>query len=91
MICAYGEEAIFVASDACAGDSGGVLVEKDTNVSAYFSNRVTIVKLNVYYIGDQVAYGIVSWGHKACGQKGFPGVYTDIFHYKRWIERNMGL
>lgn len=30
-------------------------------------------------------YGIVSFGSKACGRKGYPGVYTNVLYYIEWI------
>nr|XP_022905596.1 trypsin-3-like [Onthophagus taurus] len=36
-------------------------------------------------ICDQILTGVVSWGHE-CGEKYYPGVYTDVFYYKDWIR-----
>ncbi|XP_054337915.1 serine protease 44 isoform X2 [Pongo pygmaeus] len=34
--------------------------------------------------GTWVQVGIVSWG-VGCGRKGYPGVYTEVNFYKKWI------
>ncbi|EAW64785.1 hCG2041452 [Homo sapiens] len=34
--------------------------------------------------GTWVQVGIVSWGI-GCGRKGYPGVYTEVSFYKKWI------
>ena len=31
--------------------------------------------------------GIVSWGHE-CARPGFPGIYTDVSLYGKWIAEN---
>ena len=31
--------------------------------------------------------GIVSWGDKRCGTRGWPGVYTDVSNYYTWIRK----
>lgn len=33
--------------------------------------------------------GIVSYGPTSCGQKGFPGVYTSVSHYRSWVEETL--
>lgn len=38
-----------------------------------------------------VQLGIVAAGHSECGQgaSGFPGIYSDIYHYLDWILDNL--
>jgi len=57
------------AQDSCDGDSGGPLIYKGE------------VNLRPRF----VQYGIVSFGPRSCGVKGFPGVYTKVAFYVDWI------
>uniref|UniRef100_A0A1V1G586 CLIP domain-containing serine protease n=2 Tax=Reticulitermes speratus TaxID=60591 RepID=A0A1V1G586_9NEOP len=57
------------AQDSCDGDSGGPLIFKGE------------VNLRPRY----VQYGIVSFGPRSCGVRGFPGVYTKVAFYVDWI------
>ena len=59
--------------DACVGDSGGPLFD-------WFSNEID----KQGCIHEEVV-GLVSWGH-GCGTA--PGVYTDVFFFRDWIQRN---
>lgn len=36
-----------------------------------------------------VAAGVVSFGLKQCGTRGWPGVYTRVDKYLEWIYRNI--
>lgn len=40
---------------------------------------------------DEIWYvaGIVSFGPAYCGTENVPGVYTDVFHYIRWILESL--
>lgn len=60
--------------DSCNGDSGGPLMTID------HSN-----KLQPY----MYCAGIVSFGPKACGMEGWPGVYTRVSAYMDWIVENI--
>lgn len=55
--------------DSCPGDSGGPLQS-----AAFLYDDIRYVQ-----------YGIVSFGPKYCGLNGFPGVYTKVTYYMKWI------
>lgn len=59
--------------DSCPGDSGGPL-----QAPAFYNDEVC------YCI-----YGIVSFGPKFCGLNGYPGVYTNVVYYIKWILDNI--
>ncbi|XP_064484452.1 uncharacterized protein LOC135397052 isoform X2 [Ornithodoros turicata] len=57
--------------DSCGGDGGGPLMQGVAKDE---------------YIWTQV--GIVSWGGTArCGKSGKPGVYTNVWKHRRWIDQ----
>lgn len=58
--------------DSCGGDSGGPI---------FFAGN----KGRVPYSNHPILTGLVSWG-RGCANPGFPGIYTDIFHFKGWIS-----
>lgn len=60
--------------DSCSGDSGGPLMGQ------YKDNYG-----NSYWY----AVGVVSFGPKTCGLRGWPGVYTRISKFLDWIEANV--
>lgn len=37
---------------------------------------------------DGRVYGLVSWGN-GCGDPRFPGVYTAVSRYRRWIDQTI--
>jgi len=41
--------------------------------------------------GDMYLAGIVSWGMIPCGQPGYPGVFTNVGHFREWLDAHMGL
>ncbi|XP_043285484.1 melanization protease 1-like [Venturia canescens] len=55
--------------DSCSGDSGGPL-----QAPAVYNGQPRYV-----------LYGVVSFGPHGCGVEGYPGVYTSVAHYVRWI------
>ncbi|KAJ8723966.1 hypothetical protein PYW07_007946 [Mythimna separata] len=60
--------------DSCGGDSGGPLMYPGS-----------YGKFGARY----VQRGLVSFGPKRCGLGGYPGVYTNIAYYMKWILDNM--
>ncbi|XP_059053394.1 CLIP domain-containing serine protease HP8-like [Achroia grisella] len=60
--------------DSCAGDSGGPL-----------TYPFVLEKLGA----RNVQIGIVSYGPKRCGMGGYPGIYTRVSNYLKWILDNM--
>merc|ERR1712080_554392 len=56
--------------DSCGGDSGGPLMIKRRGKK----RRIRWTQI-----------GLVSWGLGKCGSRGYPGVYTNVQHYLKWI------
>jgi len=77
MILATAANAQGKIMDSCQGDSGGPMVVTDTSVvgGPTSANRVRLA-------------GVVSWG-RGCAQPGYPGVYTRISEFERWIGFHM--
>ncbi|CAH1976814.1 unnamed protein product [Acanthoscelides obtectus] len=60
--------------DSCSGDSGGPL-----QVSTFLNDDTRYIQ-----------QGIVSFGHRFCGEEGFPGVYTKVAYYMDWVLDTIG-
>nr|XP_032522486.1 venom serine protease Bi-VSP-like [Danaus plexippus plexippus] len=61
--------------DSCNGDSGGPLMQPNTNR--------TTGKIYFYQTG------VVSYGHTRCGEASFPGVYSSVQHFLPWIQKHV--
>ncbi|CAG9809782.1 unnamed protein product [Chironomus riparius] len=59
--------------DACKGDSGGPL-----QAGGKVNKMIRVVQ-----------FGIVSYGVRTCGEKSYPGIYTNVKSYLHWILDNM--
>ncbi|KAG8236449.1 hypothetical protein J437_LFUL016745 [Ladona fulva] len=59
--------------DSCNGDSGGPLT--------YYGPVEGSVRA--------IQHGVVSFGPRACGTTGLPGVYTRVGYYMKWILDNI--
>lgn len=57
--------------DSCSGDSGGPLMAQHKDSQG-----------NSYWY----VVGVVSFGPKSCGLRGWPGVYTRVSKYLDWIQ-----
>lgn len=60
--------------DSCRGDSGGPLMV------SYADEKNEI---NWYIVG------VVSFGPSPCGMEGWPGVYTRVSNYGKWIVEKL--
>lgn len=74
QMCAIGEK----GADTCKGDSGGPLILK----KSFFDEERN------YSREYNVLVGLTSFGAK-CGDRHFPGVYTNIYYYLEWIANTM--
>ncbi|WP_415401163.1 S1 family serine peptidase [Tateyamaria sp. SN3-11] len=61
--------------DSCAGDSGGPIFFPGSVGASPYSN-------------EPILTGLVSWG-RGCALPGYPGVYTNVFSFLSWIEKNV--
>jgi len=41
--------------------------------------------------GSQYLAGIVSWGMIPCGQPNMPSVYTNVGHFRDWIDEHLAM
>ena len=88
MLCAGGQS----GKDSCQGDSGGPLILKGKSSGI---GDTDLAKLGFERSGSQtvshtaIIYGIVSFGPRACGQAGQPGIYTRVTKYIPWISEKM--
>lgn len=69
-----------IAGQLCAGSNEGVDACKGDSGGPLARYRQGASALLV---------GLVSWG-PGCGQKGVPGIYTDVGSYAGWIDRARG-
>ena len=60
--------------DSCTDDSGTGLTTKVKHAG----------KIEHYKL-----VGLVSWGHSLCAMEGFPGVYTKVAFFLKWILDNL--
>lgn len=61
--------------DTCQGDSGGPLM---------LSWNSKVRRQKPFYV-----IGLVSYGKTECGTEGFPGVYTRVTAYVKWIKQTI--
>ena len=73
LLCAGSRED---GKDACQGDSGGPLIYRLGQ------------NLEQEWDGKYFQIGIVAFGHR-CGDRNFPGVYTNVHYYLNWILKQI--
>lgn len=76
----YGRREVNFATMLCVGDPG---YQKDSCAGDSGGGLITVT-------GPRVMVGIVSWG-EGCGQRGFPGVYTNATRFGSWIQSVTGI
>ncbi len=77
MICAGYARGEF---DSCQGDSGGSLVFRPYSGGKQIHHK--------QLLDQAVLAGVVSWG-EGCALKSFPGIYSSITYYQRWLEKSV--
>ncbi len=87
MVCAGGR-----GSDFCTGDQGGPLV--CPNADGDLVKKKILFSFTSFFIAkknnklEQVLAGIASFAD--CGFDRYPGVYTKMANYAKWIEDTIG-
>ncbi|PSN49708.1 Trypsin 3A1 [Blattella germanica] len=66
-----------VSTNICAGVPEGRKAECNADSGGPVFNK-------------QHQVGIVSWSIKPCGRFPYPGVYTEVSQFKKWIKKNSG-
>ncbi len=76
--------------DACQGDSGGPLLLPAGTPPSVFGGSPAAAWVAPGGSDRDLLLGVVSWG-RGCGEKGQPGVYTDLTKYRAWIDRQLSV
>jgi secreted trypsin-like serine protease len=75
MVCAGKAEGVV---GPCSGDSGGPLV------CPYPASNST--QEGTFYLA-----GVVSWGMIPCGQQNYPGVFSNVAHFREWLDQHIAM